>query len=732
RRISKSREQELQSLCEKSLVDLIAETAKNPQVQNGLLGFWTAKALMDLSNTGRLLSALSPAKKALLGGIGKAGKMVTYLLPRMASKPLVAVAGFFGGSYTVLFLTLSQLAYLGISWGREFFTVKVPIINHKNKLEELADEWRANHWDASQICRSHLFFDGWFSGTWKTLSAPFRSDLNAQVCGEELIGKFLDSHYSVLNAWRQQLLQPVTSQVHAWIQHTSQALNTYQAAKMFYRDIITQIQVEREKGFQVPRIADPKNPKIARSDRIGSYELMTNSLPLFRTSPFYGWHINVDVDRIQGIQNNEGSEIKNGIYETELVDPYSDKIMPWNEWTNNSAITKPLQDRWSKFNAIHLPLVLKMLNDLKQTARNPDHVKAITSIAGYLNQDSFSQKVYGLTLLSYYSELERKTLGQCRKAVDPTLTESRKNLCPLTYLQSQFLDPYLYKWDDEAGRFLFRNKQSNQAMGFNSNMGVFPFGMKPLSVGQQYLIEYEERFSRNGVDPDFYKQYQDAMLSDTMAEYFLKQMVCGVKPDIQSRNLQRKKWMTDKRLSSPDFRPPALPLRKSLDLCAGIIPQMINNHGPRVTEGVATALADHGWRTHDDFYHSITDKRGPKYGSYAGIVDLLYNEIDLDKIGDFDSWWEKNIKPQFEIILDEKVKNFEEGVVDTNLKETLEKKKGWWNFVEKGVVESMSDQLNAYFTKLLDPMAEELEMDLRFVEPGTSESQARTQFLQQY
>lgn len=743
RRISEMREQELQVLCQKSLYDFSKETVSDPKVQNLVLGMWTAKTLLALSEPGKLLAALSPAKRAALSGLSRGGTTATHLILRRAAKPVLRLGAFLGGSYTAIFLTIGMLATMGIGFIRYEHSVKSPIRRYKKNLIELAEEWRSKNWDATGICRKNWFFDGLVSGTGSQLTAGFRSDLDLSYCDEHLMEEFLNSHYGVLDAWRKSLLKPSHDAVRAWIKNTSQTLNTYHATKMFFRDIVTQVQLQRQgtwsQDFQIPRKHVPGKPGFVQDDSLASFDLMTQHLPLFRSSPFYGWHMNIEFER-KPRKGHEfgGSEfsqekIVNGVYETELVDPHSHKIMKWDEWMQSASVIRPLGDRWLKFQEDHLPAIKLIVADLEEIAKREEHRAALVQVNEALEAGGYESIVYGLQLISYHSELERTT-RYCQKSLDPEKISKKRRMkwCPMSYLQTVFLDKSLYNWDEELERYRFRGLESNRAMGFNSNMGVDPFGMKPLSAGQQYLIEYEARFERAEVDPDFYEIYDDGMSAETMTEYLLKQMICGVKPDVTKRNLQRKKGMTRARLTSPQFTPPSLPLKKDLQLCAGFGSQVLTNIGPQWTRGLGKSLGSRGWDSDSDFYHSITDKRGPEHGAYAGIVDLLYNELDLEAMGDFDQWWNTNVKPQFEIVMDEKVKEFQDSVIGKKLKTALERTVPTGRTIKKGVIESLSDHLNTYFELFLDPMSNELDLDKRFVPDGTTNSEARQIFLAQY
>ncbi|MCB0412159.1 MAG: hypothetical protein KDD22_06505, partial [Bdellovibrionales bacterium] len=479
----------------------------------------------------------------------------------------------------------------------------------------------------------------------------------------------------------------------------------YQASKLFYRDIIEQIRAQRaaHPDYKVSRRNLTNGNGKVIDDPVASFSDMTTSLPLFRSNPIYGW-------------NHEGEDLG-------LADPYEAEITDWSNWVNRGEESQKLSQRWSNIKTNVLPKIKTTLEELKSVVKDPQIKPEVQKVAQILTSSEDKDIASALAWISYYSSKERAEY-MCTKSVNPAYAENGRAGCPMTYIQGLFLDPEVYQWSDEKSKYLFRNYESNQAMGFNTNFKVDPFGMQSLGPGQEYLMNYENKFFRADVDPNFYKAYQDAMNSETMVEYLLKKMVCGPQPDVYTQSLQRKQTLTGLRLHSPEFVPPGLPLKRSLQICAGTVPQILP---ARVGQYVGTR----GWASSSDFYHSITDKRGPKYGTYAGIVDLLYQELDIDKIGDFDFWWDKNIKPQFEKVLELKQQQFNDLVIHKQLGTALNKKSDNDDKSKAGVFEAMEQQLNDYFKYYLDPMAEEIEIEDKFAS-DIPKGQLRSTLLKNY
>jgi len=113
--------------------------------------------------------------------------------------------------------------------------------------------------------------------------------------------------------------------------------------------------------------------------------------------------------------------------------------------------------------------------------------------------------VYGLDLLAFYQAQEvrgRQTnphaVGdQCQEPGD---ARELTDMCALTFIQAKYMDPLIWRFDNTQERFMFLGQQHSLFLGYQREVGYRPFGVQPLSRGQEFLIHYEERFQNMGVD----------------------------------------------------------------------------------------------------------------------------------------------------------------------------------------------------------------------------------------
>lgn len=725
-RIPTWKKAELEAQCQKGWLDFASAIVTNPKTWIQILSFFNAKFwMMNATNVRSLMKngqfPVQQMQKLPKGtAAANANKAKWIIRARGFAAPMVAASGPVIVNVAI-FLGIVVVTEFLLTKGYEYMTVDFPLHRYKDNFPILMEEWKNNNvWDPKGLCKGQRFFFGDIVGTFSYLWNFITFDWSAnQECDDKMIKAFMNLHNEAEKTKRDGVLSPVTTTIQAWVKHTSQALNLYSASKAFYRDIFTQIKLkrQREASLKFPRVQSEDPKTLPVGDVIQSATRYNETLPLFRSHPFYGLNYKLSDD--------ENAIERPLSYHTDI---------DWEKRVNESHGKELLEKRMASFQTTVFP---KIIEDLEKMA-GVEQIRSV--LLGYkqnqgelLDQFIAYAKSAGTDVEKMAMALERMRQYQqveaqkfmCR--ISPEDLESPDAHCPFTYVQAKYLDPEVWHFIPDYGVFRFRGKSSNHFMGALRDKKDKPFGVMPLTMGQEYLIGYDVRFQILGVDPYFYNPKGHGQGAATMTDYLLKSMICGPEADRMNRGLLHNQTSYDWGLAMPEFAAPKLPLKvKDIEFCQW------SRHRDRNNGDWNNA----GWKDMAGFYHYIEDQKGPEKGHYAGIVDLLYRELDIDAIGDFDSWWEENVRGQFEDILNSQYEIYLDKVVNGKMAKALYKDMESYNdeTVKDGYFASMRDQMHMYFENILDPMVADgrMDLDMRFVNENMDLAAGRLQLQEEY
>ena len=150
-----------------------------------------------------------------------------------------------------------------------------------------------------------------------------------------------------------------------------------------------------------------------------------------------------------------------------------------------------------------------------------------------------------------------------------------------------------------------------------------------MAPGHKFFKDYEQLLeNEEEIDSGWYREYvhgtdswmgiNKGLKNDSIVHYMLNSMICGRDVNHKNENpiLNDGKWGFN-----TEFIPPRLPLKQGSDFCK----DLMNSN----TVGAV--------------YHNIPTFKG----TYAGIVDLLWNELDESIYEDeksFEKWWNSKIQ----------------------------------------------------------------------------------------
>lgn len=725
-RIPTWKKSELEVQCQKNWLDFAGAIVTDHQTWVQVLSFFNAKFwMMQGTNIKALMKngqfpvqQMQPLTKSTAAKTSPKARWI--IRARGFAAPVVAAAGPVVVNLVVfLGIVLVTEFLLTKSW--EYITVDLPAHRYKRNFATLMQDWKNNNtWDPVGLCKGPGFFFGSLRGglnyLWNIMS--FNWDANKE-CDDTLLKTFMSLHHQAEKTKRDGILSPVTSTIQAWVKHTSQALNMYTASKAFYKDIYTQIKLKRQQdaALSFPTLSS-EDPKVLREgDPIKSSHRYDETLPLFRSHPFYGLNYHL---------------MDSGVPMEKPLSYHTD--IDWKKRVSESHGKELLQKRMQSFQSNVFP---KIVETLEQLAGREDLRKVLitqTQNQGQLldqfiafaksSGDDLERMTLVLERIRQYQAIEGKKY-LCR--VTPESMKQPDPRCPFTYTLANFIDPEVWHFIPEQGVFRFRGKSSNHYMGAKKNEDDSPFGVMPLAMGQEYLIGYETRFQILGVDPYFFNSKGHGQGSLTMTDYLLKSMICGPEVDRMNRGLLHNKTSYDWGMAIPEFSAPKLPLKiKGVEFCR--YSKFRNRDNGEWSNA--------GWKDTAGFYHYIEGQKGPEQGRYAGIVDLLYREMDIDSMGDFDTWWEDNVLGQFEDILNSQYEIYLNKVVNGKMAKVLFKDMESFNneTVKDGYFANMKDQIYMYFEHILDPMVNDprIELDMRFVENSKNLAAGHLQLQQEY
>ena len=175
-----------------------------------------------------------------------------------------------------------------------------------------------------------------------------------------------------------------------------------------------------------------------------------------------------------------------------------------------------------------LPKVIEELNASLKSKKTLDKNKEnIIKIIAALNSKKNNDIIDGLHLLSRITE---KELSNPYLMCQPMLSskasefELRRNNCFFSTFQKNFLDSIYWK-DEESHGMMFKESKNPYFAGYQTSE-TRPYGVKPLTHGQRFFIDYEDKLESNKIYPFYFDSTYDSLI-----DYFLESMICGV--DIQ-------------------------------------------------------------------------------------------------------------------------------------------------------------------------------------------------------
>jgi hypothetical protein len=658
----------LKQACDKTFADISMDLISSPQTWMQLTALLSTKTIMTfgmnrLQMMKYAFSSNAEAQAALRNSPIKGFKYKVLIKSRgLLAAPVVGtVVGF------VVFSLIFWAVGKGLEWGVSRLTLNVPATQAAENIRELFATYQAQGWDMEKLCDDRNLLQGGLLDYFKPLL--FWQDTNK--CGTDLVNAFIENHQKVNGAWRDSLANPVLTAIQKWQEYTFKATNLQRSAYLFYKDVAEQIKVQRNSGKKV-QFNRVYNDMTWAKETLGyaNTHLYNHPLPLFRSEPYFGWNYKLAEDT--------NTHIPYPIWDGQTTN--------WAERFENRIGVEELTQRKDKFKSDVLPRVIAKLNEREATITFEDEKKDIRLILkylGYKNRRGMSDLgmiAKGLHLISTRLETPG-TAFSCESAVK----------CFWVDLHTEFFDSSI--WAEDKNKVPTYRDGHNYFAGYQT-ASLTPYGVKPIGPGQGFFIRYSDRLANNGLDPYYFVDgYQ------SMTDYLLKQMVCGV--DVKNGESMMVNWFTYQMgWSSPEFKAPRISLKGKMNPCYS---DSSNNRWRRTAPPGSPS-----------FYNYIEDKTNPEM-SYGGIVEFLYNEADEDFVQNFDQWWATHVDPQFSAVIETLYKDYYKAeLIDVKLNDVITKdnidnncyeKCVDFNFShKKGIAAALKQELDTYFTYLFEPL----------------------------
>ncbi len=706
------KQKQIEASCQKTFLGIIAEVTSDPMVWKDVVAIMLSRrAMLLLGSTGKQLAgygfsnragsraALSTLEamplnrphnlklilKFAAGGVKKVAVGGVITVVRVITSP--TVIGF------VLFMVVFELISAVFDFAIDRIAYNMPASIAAEQMRELMESYRSKGWDATKVCDDRTLFEGTILGTLKSL---WNWDKEEQ-CSGELIQAFISHHSNVNKKWREKLLEPISKTLDQWTLYTFEAVNLYRSTYMFYKDIVDQVRVEKEMSEPI----DFNKYKTSQNDDSGfgimkpqahlQTDRYNHPLPLFRSELFFGARY----------KNEEDENISYPLINGASVD--------WEERFNNKEKIDFLIQRMKSFRDKIIPQITRELESGPENLSDEKKEKA-QEIADLLKSKELNKISEGLYKLSSASEEEG---FRCAQTVAGGAQEryGYETRCFFNFRHKRYLDPDFWELDEDvpngnAHKFL----KSNNVFyaGYRTQFNR-PFGIKPIGMGQRFLIKYYEKFKNNGVD---HLVFEEGYRS--LTDYLAKQMICGTDLE-EGENMLSNPIRYKLGISLPKFKAPRLPRKTSFDPC-----------------GMSSVRRDgsgvkwfNGWYKDYGFYTYIEDTNDSSK-NYGGFVELVYKEIPDHILNNFDDWWKQNVEPQFSEVLDKLYNDYyKDEFIDKQLSELITKGNSSTNCYDEcvgfdfdhkyGIAASIKQEIDTYFTYFLEPLVDEVKIDQYYV-----------------
>ncbi len=693
---------QIEASCQKTFLSITGEVISDPVVWKDVLAILSTKALFSFGISPAMAALYSMSKDVRAPEVVRKlrdmasnvphGLKVLVKFPARAGALLLHpnVIGF------VAFFAVFEFVSHKFDLVLDKLTFNVPANRAAENIRVLMQEYEQSGWDMDELCKNRNFIEGSF---WGTLKSLWYMD-KGEKCSQDLLTSFLNFHANSNKAWREKIKKPVNDSIMAWSYYTFQAINMYKATKMFYKDIVDQVRIKRASGDKMifPRSRDGQ--RVKAHFEANHYN---ETLPLFRSDIFFGWRYRINEEDGDAL----GYPISNG------------KTVSWDERVQSNESKEMLDKQLERFKAQVLPKAIEELSKAPGGVRaEAERIKNILESAN----DNINL-AYGLKILAEATEEEnRNALSKCTYKLSlHDNWELFNDECFFTILNTKFLDKEFWIRTEE-GEFIFNKSIQNPYRAGYKTIVADPFGVKPLHLGQRFLIDYNRRFENNGIDHLYFEEGYEG-LTDSL----LKGMICGI--DVANGERMYEEPGFFGRHVQPVFSPPKLVLKGGVNPCGR-------------TELANGKVWDNGWNYyHGGFYSYIRDTQDESK-SYNGIVEFLYNEIDDSMLNDFDSWWASHVQPQFEEVIDKVYKEYYlEEVIDQQFAEALNKDNNDTNCYEtcrdfefehkESIAATIKQEIDTYLTYFLEPILNDLPLDTKKSEIKDEEG-ARAKILSDY
>lgn len=171
----------------------------------------------------------------------------------------------------------------------------------------------------------------------------------------------------------------------------------------------------------------------------------------------------------------------------------------------------------------------------------------------------------------------------------------------------------------------FNYRVNSDFGGYTNRLGQMPYGASPLAPGHKFIMNYFKVLEATSIDAEVFPNSIAASPTVSVGRFLALSTLCGPSSiDDKSAVVFRKVGF------SPQFLPPRLPLKGSVDLC--------------------TSASD--VQAPQNVYHQLRNLRNGE--TYNGIVEALFKLVDEQKLNSVDQWWsEKALSPLQTFIINE-------------------------------------------------------------------------------
>jgi len=643
--------QRLESACDRGWADF-AGVLTDTETWLTVVSLLTASALvsffMNATNLAKYATFKNAAQRARVlaqwSSVPVMAKNIVLTLRAMAIPALV---------YIVQFAAFSAVFYLSFAIFKHIVHEMMDSYPVKVTAEQYRRFMREYHINPNQLeymCDNEGLMDvgDFWANLFHYFGAEFEQDVN---CGLNLFNTYVEHYNKVNSDWRAEKIKPFDTAVMNWSSFLHKALSTHHSGYLFYKDVVEQVRVARknnmELDFSYKNVSlSGQGPEIRLPYTVDQAIQYNNPLPLFRSDPTFGWAYR--------LQNSESPTVSYPDHRSFSVD--------WDADYANERNVEKLTKRFESFKTEVVPVLIEALEGYEETEMHQVKKDALSSNINLFRLGQPNHIAWALNNLYVMYKREVSRAVGCR--FTPSNVIGSESVCFVSqaFIKAGLYDENLFSKSDDGRSYNFTRLDFRPGLDMSENL-IAP---KPQPMGNKFFMDYHQKFEAHGIETNYYegKDYTSKGITD----YLVKQMVCGV-DTLSGDSLVTGGWMGAMGLMPQEFKLPRLPFKNSDEFnpCEGSSVRINARHRSLWPKGWPGGHNGHG------IYSYIEDKDDISK-NYVGVVHYLYEELSDDVVNNFDDWWERTVRHEFENTIEklyqeefiDKVVNGRDGILARN------------------------------------------------------------------